>query len=103
MYCIQRPPMERDSVTCMGHDKSRPGNGRLPDNARVYCPPAATLAILIPGFNVTRHGNAERVSSPDDELSAACFAEFTLLRFELSSPALRASVAASVPPVDREP
>lgn len=48
-------------------------------------PPAATEAILTPGLSVTKQGNAERVSSPDDVLSAACLAGDTRLRFEVSS------------------
>lgn len=75
----------------------------LPDNAKVWRPPAATAAILTPGFSVTRHGKAERVSSPEDELSAACFAEDTLLRFVFSSPPPLASIPDIVPPVDRDP
>ena len=71
----------------------------IPDNASVWRPPAATLAILTPGFSVTRHGNAVRTSSPDDDVSAVCFAEDTLLRFVLSSPL----VLEAVPPVDFEP
>lgn len=73
----------------------------LPDNASVWRPPAATLAILTPAFSVTRHGKAERLSSAD-ELSAACFAEDTLLRFVLSSPLL-ASLPEPAPPLDRKP
>jgi hypothetical protein len=79
-----------------------PNTVELPDNAKVWRPPAATEAILTPGFSVTRHGNAERDSSPDDELSAACFADDILLRFVLSSPPPLASALDTVPPVDRE-
>lgn len=76
--------------------------GKLPDNARVWRPPAATVAILTPGFSVTRHGNAERVSSPDDELSAACFTEDILLLLVLSSPLPLASVLETLVPIERE-
>lgn len=76
---------------------------KLPDNAKVCRPPAATVAIRTPGFKVTRHGKAERFSSPDDELSAVCFADDTLLRFELSSPLPLPSVPDEVPPLDLEP
>ena len=75
----------------------------LPDNAKVCRPPAATDAIRTPTFSVTRHGKAERVSSPHEELSAACFAEDTLLRFVLSSPPPLASLPEPVPPLEREP
>lgn len=74
----------------------------LPDNAKVWRPPAATLAILTPGFSVTRHGNAERVSSPD-ELSAACLDDNILRRFVLSSPPPLLSVPDTPPAVDLEP
>lgn len=59
---------------------------KIPDNANVCRPPAATVAILTPGFNATKHGEAERGSSPDDELSTACLADDTRLLFVLSSP-----------------
>lgn len=61
------------------------------------------MAILTPGFSVTRHGNAERVSSPVDELSAACFAEDTLLLFVPSSPLPLASLLEPAVPLEREP
>lgn len=61
------------------------------------------MAIRTPGFIITMHGNAERVSSPNDELSAACFADDILLRLVLSSPPPLASVPDTVPPVAREP
>jgi len=71
----------------------------IPDNAKVWRPPAATLAILMPGFSVTRHGNAVRFSSLEEEVSAVCFDEETLLLFVLSSPL----VLEAVPAVDFEP
>lgn len=92
--------MQRDYASYTRINQSR---AKVPDNARVWRPPAATVAILTPGFNVTRHGNAERGSSPDDELSATCFAEDNLLRFVLSSPDPRGSLTENAPPVDCEP
>lgn len=75
----------------------------LPDKARVCLPPAATVAIRTPVFRVTRHGKDERLSSPGEELSAAFFADETLLRFEVSSPPTLVSFPEPVPPLDREP
>jgi hypothetical protein len=69
----------------------------LPDNAKVWRPPAATVATLTPGLRVTRHGNAESVSSPADELSAACFADAILRLFVLSSPLPLPSTPDKVP------
>jgi len=60
----------------------------LPDNTSVCRPPAATAVILTPALNVTRHGGADRVSSPEVELSGPCFADDNLLRFVFSFPAL---------------
>lgn len=74
----------------------------LPDNANVWRPPAATAMILTPGFSVTRHGNAERFSSPEDELSADCLADDIRLLFVVSSPPLP-SVLEEVPPLDLGP
>lgn len=74
----------------------------LPDNANVWRPPAATAMILTPGFSVTRHGNAERFSSPEEELSAACLADDTRLLFVVSSPPLP-SVLDEAPPLDLGP
>lgn len=51
----------------------------------MWRPPAATVAILTPILRVTRHGNAERLSSLEVELSAGCFPADTLLLLELSS------------------
>jgi hypothetical protein len=45
---------------------------------------------------VTRHGIAVRISSTDDEVSAACFAEDTFLLLVLISP------LETIPPVDFE-
>lgn len=75
--------------------------GDLPDNANVCRPPAATVAILTPGFNATKHGKAERGSSPDDELSTACLADDTRLRFVLSSPIALPSTLVARDPCER--
>ena len=69
----------------------------LPDNAKVWRPPAATVATLTPVLSVTRHGNAVSVSSPEDELSAACFADDILRLFVLSSPLPLPSTPDKVP------
>lgn len=75
---------------------------KLPDNASVCRPPAATLTIRTPGFSATKHGNAERPSSPVDELSACCFADDTRLRFAPSSTPL-VSIPGAAPTLDLEP
>lgn len=61
------------------------------------------MAILTPELSVTRQGTAERVSSPEDELSVPCFTEDTLLLFVLSSPLPLASAPEPVVPLDRGP
>lgn len=76
---------------------------QIPDNTNVWRPPAATVAIFTPGFNVTRHGNAERVSSPDDDASAACLDDDIRLRFVLSSPPPLLSTLDGVPPEGFDP
>lgn len=58
----------------------------VPDNASVWRPPAATLAIRTPVSRVTRHGRAERVSSLDDLFSGSTLAEDSLLRLLFFSP-----------------
>lgn len=70
---------------------------KLPDNAKVCLPPAATVDILTPGLSVTRQGKAERVSSLAEELSAVCLADETRLRFTDSSPAPLLSTAVPDP------
>ena len=77
----------------------------LPDNAKVWRPPAETVAILTPGLSVTRHGKADSVSSPADELSAACFADDFLCLFVLSSllPLPSSPDKVPLPPLDLEP
>nr|GMC61704.1 hypothetical protein Iba_chr02bCG22560 [Ipomoea batatas] len=69
-----------------------------PDRASVCLPPAATLTTLTPGFNVTKHGSAERLSSFDEELSAACLDDDTRLLFAPSSTPLLTDTAPAVDP-----
>jgi len=77
----------------------------LPDNVKVWRPPAETVTILTPGLSVTRHGKAEGVSSPLDELSAACFADDILRLFVLSSllPLPSSPDKVPLPPLDLGP
>ena len=75
----------------------------IPDNANVWRPPAATVAILTPGFNATRQGNAERFSSPDVELSIDCLDDDIRLRFVLSSPPPLPSTLDTNPTEDFDP
>lgn len=96
--------MQRDNASKLWlSDHNYQVRSQLPDNARVWRPPAATEVILTPGVSATRHGNAERVSSPVDELSAACFTEDILLLFVFSSPLPLASVLETIVPLEREP
>ena len=64
------------------------GMGELPDSAKVWRPPAATVDILTPGLKVTRQGDAKKVSSSDiEEVSGSCLADDVLLLLILPSPA----------------
>lgn len=57
----------------------------LPDKAKEWRPPAATVVILTPGPRVTRQGDGVNVSSPSVTLSFSCLADDTFLRFTVSS------------------
>lgn len=83
-------------------DSVNQATARLPDKARVWWTPAATVAILTPGFNGTKQGKVDVVSIEEDELSAA--AVEILLLFVHSSPlTLRSTDKVATPPLDLEP
>lgn len=61
------------------------GGVKLPDNANVWRPPAATEVIFTPGSSSTIQGGAERDSSAGGGLSSSCLAVTVLLLFVVSS------------------
>ena len=61
------------------------GGVELPDNAKVWRPPAATEVIFTPGSNSTIQAGAERDSSARGGLSSSCLAVIVLLLFAVSS------------------
>nr|GMD57467.1 hypothetical protein Iba_chr11eCG13020 [Ipomoea batatas] len=72
--------------------------------ASVCLPPAATLTIFTPGFNVTKQGSADRLSSDDGEPSAVCLEDDMRLLFAPSSPLTPPlSKPDILPPVDLDP
>lgn len=61
------------------------GGVKLPDNAKVWRPPAATEVIFTPGSSSTIQGGAERDSLAGGGLSSSCLAVVVLLLFAVSS------------------